>query len=221
MWGGACQKEDALPVCTRACTTLTGRLLTAGGQRPLPRAEVTASWRTVRGLRGSATRKARTETDANGFYSLSFAISDAELADGFCQLNFAADPATYYSIGEPGFGFHDLGRDTTVQVPDYLIPRKAFVRLVLTNPDQLPAGPSYLMTCFYSCYGTNLVFSRTILGGGACVGWNRSAAETTLPLPGDQPMMLEPFIHGNSAGVRQLDSLFVPAGTTRTYFITY
>ncbi|RTQ44706.1 hypothetical protein EJV47_27320 [Hymenobacter gummosus] len=216
----ACQKEAPMPVCTNDCTTLSGRLVTAGGQAPIEGAAVVVKWHYGSASWPKARVKTRGKTDGNGRYSLSFRIDDPELHEGYFTVGYEVDQQRYYSIGENQVAFRDLPRDTAITTRDYLIPRLAWARLVFMNQPRLQADGGSFFTEFGSCYGFNTTFRRDILGGGSVLFWyGTGSPERTLPIPADQPLMLR--ISRNSAGRATADSVFVPAGTTRTFPLVY
>ena len=215
----ACAKKEELPECLGSCTVVSGRLLTSGAI-PLANIAVGFEWK---GRPGGAGRyqihkKAQVTTDANGRYRVSGFLSDEELADGYIHVTFSPDKSKYYTIGEDNFAFFDYKRDTLLTAPDYLIPRKAFIRLVLTNPSQLPNSFSYYID-LSSCYGGNTVFGPNTLGGGAVINGSSLNPSSTFEVAGDQPVLLR---QRKSAGTAPpADTLIIPAGTTRTYTVTY
>lgn len=211
----SCSQKDELPECMGSCTVVTGRLLTSGSA-PLANAPVTLQW-----IGGSAStprgrNKANAVTDKNGRYRVSSFLSDDELAGGFITVLFKPDNSKYYLIGEPQVAFYKPKRDTVYTAPDFLLPRKGFVQFIVTNPSLIPASYSYYVD-LNSCYGTNMIFSSNILGGGAtfsCYGLN---TPYRLEVAADQPILLKQ----RKNKVIPDDTLFVAAGTTQTYTLTY
>lgn len=214
----SCATKEELPVCMGSCTVLSGRLLTSGSV-PLRNVTATFQWKgQPNGFRRETHKKAVVATDANGRYRLSGFLTDAELADGYIQVVFSPDPGKYYLIGEPDFAFHRFKRDTLLSVPDYLIPRKAFVKFVVTNPSQIP-GPYSYYADLSTCYGGNTVFSQNILGGGLtanCFGISTSPA---YDMAADQPILVRQRKSGGYTVPN--DTIIIPAGTTKTYTLTY
>ena len=214
-----CRKEESLPVCQGSCTTIRGQLLTGQPQVGIGGAGVTAKWITSAGLSVKEKVKARTTTDANGNYQIRFFIEDAELTDGYFGVFYEVDKNRYYTIGDDQDAFYRLKRDTTISVKPYVIPRKAYVRLAISNPSQMPKY-SY-MSDFNTCYGHNLVFSRAIRGGGAVISWYDMPIENPLPVAGDQSVLVRGYKTKNGTTIHSTDSLFIPAGTTQNYTVTY
>ena len=219
--GTSCtEKEELLETCSSSCTTVTGRLVTANGSAPIAGATVTLKWHYGQGMNLGSKAKTRTTTDANGKYQVSFYINDNELAEGFFSVKYDVDKSRYYTIGEPGVAFPHLKRDTLVTVPNYIIPRKAFVRLAVTNPQQIPSGGVF-MSDFNTCYGTNNTFGPSIQGGGAVVNWQNLPSENPLPVAGDQPIIIRSYKTQNGVTTQSSDTLAIPAVTTKTYTATY
>ena len=221
----SCTKQDELlEKCTGSCTTITGRLVTANGKEPIVGATVALKWMYGTPSNPKSMLKAKGRTDADGKYSISFYIKDSELTDGFFEAFFSVDRNRYYVISnnnDDGIAFYTLKRDTIAQAKDYLIPRKAYVRLAITNQNQIATGGGQYMSMFNSCYGFNTVFSREIQGGGPSISWYGWADETPVPIPGDQPVIVRNFKVKNGLTTINQDSIFVAAGTTQNYTVTY
>lgn len=218
-----CQHEEVLPACQGACTTIKGRLITGQPQSGIAGATVTAKWLAPTSFGARAVTKARTTTDADGNYSISFFIEDSELNNGYFSVFYAVDKNQYYTIGEPEDASFKLKRDTVFTNSAFLIPRKAYVRLAITNPTQLPAtyAQGEFITDFNNCYGHNTTFNRAIKGGGAVVFWNSLPSENPMPIAGDQSILVAHYKTKNGLLTYTTDSLFIPAGTTRNYTVTY
>ncbi|WP_223650277.1 hypothetical protein [Hymenobacter psoromatis] len=216
-----CQKADVLPACQGSCTTITGRLITGQPQVGITGVEVTVKWVTSNGWNIKAIPKAHTTTDAQGNYRISFYIEDAELANGYFSVYYSVDKNSYYSFLEDQDDFYDLKRDTTYVVKPYVIPRKAFVHLVIINQNQLLVEKGYFTSDFNTCYGHNIVFSQAIQGGGASISWDGLPYENPLAVAGDQSILLTSYKNKDGVITRTADSLFIPAGTTRNISVTY
>ena len=214
---GGCTQKDNLSECLGSCTVVAGRLLTSNSA-PLPNATVTLQWAGGPAYSPTARKKAVATTDANGRYRVSTFLSNDELADGFIKVVFSPDNSKYYLIGEPGLAFYRPKRDTTYSAPDFLLPRKAFVKIVVTNPSQVPSPYAYYVD-FNSCYGGNTVFSQAILGGGPSVNLSGLSAPYLIAIPADQPILVKQ--RKNGGYISPSDTLIVPTGTTRTYTLTY
>jgi hypothetical protein len=218
----SCQQQEVVPAaCTGSCTTLAGRLTTANNQQGIGGAKVVVKWIYGTAYQPKAKTKATTATDAAGNYQISFFIEDNELADGFFEVFYLVDKSSYYTIGEDGVAFYHLTRDTTVHVANYVIPRKAYVRLAITNQSQLVAAKGQYLSDFNTCYGFNSKFSRAIQGGGAVVFWDGLPSDNPMAIAGDQPMLVRGYKIKNGVQSLTTDSLFIPAGTTQTYTVTY
>jgi hypothetical protein len=217
----SCEKEEVLPECQGSCTTITGRLLTGQPQVGIAGAEVTVKWVTSSGLWVKVKPKARTTTDAQGNYRISFYIEDAELTNGYFSVYYSVDKNRYYTIGEDQDAFYRLKRDTVLAATPYVIPRKAFVQLAISNQSQLVADKGYFSSGINTCYGHNTRFSRAIMGGGPVISWGGLPYENPLPVAGDQSILLTSFKTKNGVTTRTTDSLFIPAGTTRNISVTY
>ncbi|WP_426060812.1 hypothetical protein [Hymenobacter sp. B1770] len=214
-----CVRQEELSECLGSCTVVTGRLLTSGSVA-LPDALVTLQWVRFVGLKGVVHRKAVGRTDANGHYRVSGFLTDDELTDGLLEVVFQPSKSNYYLIGEQNFAFFNFKRDTLLTAPDYLIPRKAFAKLVVTNSTQIPGLGAYISD-FNSCYGRNTTFSQSIRGGGSVIDWFGLPSQNPLEMPGDQPILVRHFKNTNNGRPSATDTIFIPAGATRTYTVTY
>lgn len=166
----SCSKKEELPECLGSCTIVTGRLLTSGSAA-LPNAPVTLQWIRPIGLFSEMRKKAIGITGANGRFSVKCFLANDELSSGYLEISYQVDKSKYYTIGEPESAFFNFKRDTILIAPDFLIPRKAFVKLIITNASQIPGSYSFTSD-FNSCYGGNTVFSQKIQGGGASINWS-------------------------------------------------
>lgn len=211
----SCSKE--LPECLGSCTVVTGRLLTSNSA-PLPNAVVTLQWAGGPAYSPKARKKAVATTDANGRYRVSGFLSDDELTNGFIEVVFSPDKSKYYLIGEPRLAFYRPKRDTIYSATDFLLPRKGFIKFVVTNPSQIPTAYSYHVD-LSSCYGGNTIFSRNIMGGGASINLSGLSTPYIIDAPADQRILVKQRKNGSYISFG--DTLVVPSGTTQTYTLTY
>ncbi|RSK44061.1 hypothetical protein [Hymenobacter rigui] len=214
-----CTDKEVLDTCMGSCTTVVGRLITANGQQPLANAPIEVRWNYGPAYHPMSKLKAQATSDANGNYRLSFFIKDEELTEGYFNVRYSPNKKQYYTIGEDGQVLNGARRDTTFTLPDYLIPRKAYVRLAITNPTDVTLYA--FMSDFNTPYGLNTTFSRKIQGGGPVIFWDGLPAENPLPVAGDQPILVKGYKKKNGLTEYTTDSLFIPAGTTATYSVTF
>lgn len=135
-----CREEDSVEaVCSASCTVITGRFTTDGGRTGLANVPLELEWVNFNGVAGATVhRKARATTDANGNYTLRFHISDNELNDGVYKLHYRVDTKSYITDRDSqGLGVlgADIKRDTVI-TSNWLLPRKAYLHLEVTNPVQ-------------------------------------------------------------------------------------
>lgn len=218
-----CRKDDVEPACQGNCTIISGRLTTGQPQRGLANAIVTAKWTNFIGLKGIVRTKARTVTDADGRYNIQFYIADDELIDGYFSVFFTVDENRYYTIGEPRCSFFDLKRDTTVLATTFHIPRKAYVRVAISNLSQLQSSGNarQCFSDFNSCYGGNRTFSWSIQGGGPVFSWDSFPMQDPVPVPGDQAVIHRIMKSKDGVATTTRDSMLIPAGATRSITVTY
>ena len=217
----ACQKEEPLEVCNDKCTIITGRLITATNQTPIGGAEIVVRWNYPAGSKYGRKVKTASTTDSDGKYTVSFFIKDNELAEGYFDVTYSVDENQYYTLGENTVAFYRgrIKRDTLIRVADYQIPRKAYVKLALTNPNQFVSDKGSLNSSFTTPYGFNTVFSRTLNMSGSDIGWG--PAETLVTVAGDQPLLVGHRKWKNGIYTTTIDSLVIPAGTTHNITLTY
>jgi hypothetical protein len=216
-----CTKEP-LEDCPGHCTLLTGQLLTSGLQ-PLAGIPVTAKWSSGHSLINQLRTKARATTDVQGRYQVRFLVQDDELHRGSFQLTYEADPARYYVLSntdQPDTGGADLKRDTTYRLAPYLIPRKAFVQLTVPNPAQIQQSFS---VDFTGALQHALTATKHSLGGGASIGIapQNNPFTTVVEIAGDQTVYVRATRSGPNGPTSTVDSLVVPAGTTRALTVRY
>ena len=215
-----CEKPK-LESCPGNCTTITGRLLTSG-QQGLPGATVNVYWKNGTSYSSNQLHyKAQTTTDNNGNYQLSFYVKDDEQQAGFYDVSANINKTEYYVIGD-GIGafFNGLKRDTSYQLPPYLIPRKAMVTLTVPNANQIQG---YFSVDFVSAQGTNLTVDKNSIGGGTVVGIPKQsdAFVTSVEVAADQKIYLKTTRSIGNTYARTVDSLLIPAGATRSITVTY
>lgn len=215
-----CTKEK-LEDCPGQCTLVAGQLVTSGLQ-PLAGVTVTAKGYTGQGFNTPRT-KARATTDANGNYQVRFYVKDDELHDGYFQLTYEVNKDRYYAVGNtdnPDTSGAGLKRDTTYRLSTYLIPRKAFVKLTVPNPEQIQ---QYFSVDFSSAQLRTLTATKNTSGGGASVGIPRQNAPftTLVEIAGDQKVYVRATRSQNFVYTSTVDSIVVPAGTTRALTVRY
>jgi hypothetical protein len=217
--------KDKIEDCPGQCTVLTGHLVTSGSQ-PLEGATVTAAWHNGLGFAGyaPARTKARTTTDAQGNYQLSFYVKDDELHEGYVDVTYQVDKDRYYALATedgpdtgPTLG---LRRDTLYRIPSFLIPRKGFVKLTVANPDQIQEE---FAVSFTSAQMRSLVVNKEFSGGGPVVGIPKQQTPftTLLEVAADQKLYVRTTRRLGTVYTRTLDSLQVAAGNTRELTIRY
>lgn len=216
-----CTKEK-LEDCPGHCTLITGQLLTSGLQ-PLAEVTVTAKWSSGHALINTLRTKAQTITDAKGNYQVRFLVQDDELHNGSFKLTYEVNPARYYAIANtdsPDPSGADLKRDTTYRLAPYLIPRKAFVQLTVPNPEQIQ---QYFSVDFTSAQMRALTATKNTLGGGASIGLARQNGPftTVVEIAGDQQVYVRATRSQNMVHTTTVDSITVPAGTTRALTVRY
>lgn len=214
-----CTKEK-LESCPGHCTIITGRLVTAGGREGIAGAAVVAKWLVPTSFGARAAIKSQTTTDATGRYRLSFFIEDNELTTGYFSVFYPVDKNQYYTIGDPEHAFYQLKWDTIFTIPDFLIPRLATINLTVPNASQIQGYFSVELT---TAYGHNITLSKNQQGSGTSISVPTQAGPFAylVSTAGDQQVYLRTTKSNNGTYLRTLDSLTIPAGSTRPVTITY
>lgn len=203
------REDDIAPVCEDACTTISGYLTTGDGTGPLPNANLTVYWKDTPYLsRGTVRRKAIATSDANGYYELNFHIRPEELENGYFQVEIPVNPDEYLICGQGdhSFAFHDLQRDTAVQI-NYFIPRKAFVEIQVYNQEQIQEG---------DYFATNVKSRLGVEGKQGCGGvstWSRSElSNAVLDVAAEQPVVVRVIKTRDGIKTESNDTLTLAAG---------
>ena len=214
-----CLRKEKIESCPGQCTVVSGRLLTSN-QQALANASVSVSWILWGGVLGGGEvrTRGRTTTDASGNFQFSFYVQDDELHNGYFMVNHEVDKNQYYVLGD-GDALFDIKRDTTYRLPPYLLPRKAAVKLTVPNSNQIQG---YFAVDFASAYGRTLTFKKGAGGGPVFSVSQQSGSYTnTAEVAGDQKLYMQITRNTNGTATRTLDSLVVPAGTTRDIIVRY
>lgn len=219
-------KDDSLSPaqissCTGSCTVVKGRLVTAGGREGLAGATVIITWiKQPSALLTESRTKAKAITDSQGYYEDTFLAKDDELKANYYTVQFIVDKNQYYTFGEEELPLPAVRRDTTLLLSNYLIPRKAIVNLTVPNASQIQ---DYFWVDFVSARGTNPTVTKNSLGGGSVVGIPKQATAftTTVEAAADQKLYIKTTRRLGTTYTRGVDSLVIPAGTTRDITVTY
>ena len=213
-----CLKKEKIESCPGQCTIVSGRLLTSN-QQALANAPVSVNWILRGGVfgGGEVRTRGRATTDASGNFQFSFYVQDDELRDGYFRVNYEVAKNQYYVLDD-GDALLNIKRDTTYQLLPYLIPRKATVKLTVSNPNQIQG---YFAVDFASAYGRTLTTKQ---GGGGpvfIVPQQSTPYTNTAEIAGDQKLYMQITRNINGTSTRTLDSLTVPAGTSRDINVRY
>lgn len=216
----SCEKPK-LESCPGNCTTISGRLVTSG-QQGLAGATLDVYWKNGTSYSSNEFHhKAKTTTDSNGNYQLSLYVRDDEMQAGFYQVSASVDKARYYVIDESVRAFFNgLKRDTSYQLAPYLVPRKATVHLTVPNASQIQ---DYFWLDFVSAQGSRLTVTKNSTGGGAVVSIPKQADAfaTDVEVAADQKLYIKTTRKVNNTYSYGVDSLVIPAGTTRNLSVSY
>ncbi|ALD20017.1 hypothetical protein [Hymenobacter sp. DG25A] len=200
-----CRKTDVEPTCSGSCTIIKGRYVTDDGAKGIAGMPVEVQWKNQPSTYNIIIRrKAATKTDANGYYKLRFFIKDDELQNGYFRLVHTLHSKAYvndHSIG--GAQFDGLTRDTTI-INDWLLPRKAFIKLEVSNPTQA-ASPYYAYTSFNFNIGA-IPNPYPESWYKIVMPW-RGAFTTTVEVAANQPIDIETLKEKNSISTRTHDTI--------------
>lgn len=217
----SCVKEEddiSKRDCPGACTVVKGRFTTAGGREGMGNVPLEVKWKNVTPIflsDGTIRRKALGRTDADGFYELRFLIKDDELTEGHFDVEASVDEARYLVYQKEGVSFSvPSTRDTTI-IADYLVPRKAFIDAVVTNPGAVNlANGDYFGSSFHSQRGLNAA-----LRSGSLVSWYgyQPNQQFTIEVAADQELIIETLKTKDKVRSVTYDTLQIPAGTRQSY----
>ncbi|WP_276497897.1 hypothetical protein [Pontibacter litorisediminis] len=208
---GCLDKEEDItgPVCLTGCTTIQGKLTTGTGSAPLGSAILTLEWVNTRYLSGGTIRKKATaKTDADGNYQLAFQVRDDELGEGYFNVDIAVDTVQYMLCGKDNysFTFFEMKRDTTIEVNSF-IPRKAFLELRLSNPEQVKTS-DYFASTVYSPVGVDGEQSC-----GKVETWRSDYSSTrVVEVAAEQPVVIDTRKTKDGVQTVTMDTLLLSVG---------
>ena len=199
--------------CTDHCTTISGRLLTNNGADGIGDVRLTAKWKYSYGIEagGIIRTKAIGRTDANGNYSLTFAMRDDEIAGGYFLVEYEVNESEYLTFANDYIFFPDLKPDSTATL-NYLIPKKAFIKCSVLNTAKLQPA-DYFATEFTSYMGHD-GRSRS----GSVLTWSSGfSGDVTVGVAGNQPLYLKTYKRINEVYTTKYDTVTIIAGQTIGY----
>lgn len=221
--GGCAKKQDLAPDCTNACTIITGRFTTDNRTIGLANVPLDLKWVDFTGLTQVANRrKATTTTDANGNYTFRFYRNDDELTDGLYSVHYQADANTYI-VNRDGQGAEidagNLKRDTII-VSDWLLPRKAYLHLNVTNP--MPISEYFVAEYSFengARSGPNRFNATLHYGLYSFSGTPATSADVVIGA--NQPVELAVDKTKNGVRTIQRDTIRLAAGAHYSHQVTY
>lgn len=220
---GCGERQSVEPTCNSTCTVITGKFTTDGRRTGLANVPLELKWvGSTSAFSTDVRRKATTTTDANGNYTLRFYISDNELKKGVYKITYKTTRNDLI-INQYGDGFSviasDIKRDTVI-VSDWLLPRKARVHFVVTNPTQAAEylaaeygfdnGPIYGIGRF----GYNSVYTLYSPSGGTASAGDAEVAA-------NQPVELKVVKMKNGVQTTQRDTIRLAPNEVYNQQITY
>ena len=116
---GCVKEEDDYisKYCPGSCTEVSGRVLQAANQQPIPGVQVLAIWDNTRnfkeGLGGTVRKKAVAYTDEAGNYTLRFLLRDDEMLDGRIEITPQGRGCNQTNCRSYNLYWEELKRDTT------------------------------------------------------------------------------------------------------------
>ena len=199
--------------CPGSCTQLQGRLTTADGTEPLAGALLTATWKDIHPPLGGGTirKKGVARTDANGNYTLSFLLRDAELQDGYIAVTISLDQQTYATCDtELVFYAFELARDTTIAV-NYNAPRKAYITAALANKADIRPGDHFSTTFTYQSGK-----KPDLCGPGVVWNWT-DRTQQVLDVAAQQPVIVRNQKIKSGVETTETDTLMLSPGQQLAY----
>jgi len=216
---GGCKKEEL--DCPGGCTIVQGRFVTGNGQMPLRGTSLELVWYKGWGFFGrTGTRtKAYATTDANGYYTLRYSLSEEELQTG--HLNVDVKAPTYYGVS----GVYVIApqqRDTTVTAPTYWLPRTAKLACRLTNPSALQGSDRINVDISFKPGPARTGFQATVGGFASAAVGGVNSFDPEVPAEQLLRIQVQRFRNGSYVPFNtSRDSLLLAPSEVRTYPVTF
>jgi hypothetical protein len=204
--------------CSSSCVTLQGRFTTAGGTVPIDNAEIKIRWIKSGGeLGGGIIRdKARTTTNANGAYGITFTPREDE-TEGYYELLYGLDKNTYLIENEDhSFYIHEFTVDSVYHL-NYQIPLRAQVIIEINNPEAINTDDYFFIT-MQTPMGQE---GESFFGTGGDWSYIQTTPGRKWTVGGDQPVTIS--LSRKKDGVESSEELTVevPAGTTKIVKVSF
>lgn len=221
---GGCKKEDVASRCQTGCTTVRGRFLTGNGTEPLRGLPIKVVWFRDYGFFGrtGVRTKATTTTDADGNYTLRYALTEEELTTGYLDADIEINnqPA-YYGIQ----GAHVptvQQRDTLLVAPTHWLPRPAKLVCKLLNPADMQANDRISLDITFKPGPGRNGYGGTV-AGFASPAVSGSSSTTSFDVPAEQLLRIKVYRYRNSGTplAFTLDSLLLGRDEVRTYEVRF
>lgn len=215
----SCIKKDddlASQDCPANCTVITGRFVTDAGQTGIGGIPLTVEWVQRAGIiGGQIRRKATTSTKANGSYELRFLLRDDELLDGYFRITYSADSKRFITEkNSVAYSSYELTRDTVV-VSNWLLPRKAFLRLEL--PGSAPTVPNDYFASTVSFINGSFTSIGQVGNYGIVCTWAGTTKVFDIEVAANQRVVIENRRVKNGIRVIDTDTLQLTPGSRSTY----
>ncbi|MCR5888376.1 hypothetical protein LRS06_11490 [Hymenobacter sp. J193] len=219
-----CKKEDVASRCQTGCTTVQGRFMTGNGTEPLRGLPIKVVWFRDYGFFGRTglRTKATTTTDADGNYTLRYALTEEELTTGYldADIEIVNQPA-YYGIQ----GAHVptvQQRDTLLVAPTYWLPRPASLVCKLLNPADMQTNDRISLDITFKPGPGRNGYGGTV-AGFASPAITGSSTTTSFDVPAEQLLRIKVLRYRNSDTPLTVtrDSLLLGRNEERTYEVRF
>lgn len=208
--------DDTNNNCTNDCTTISGRIVTEDGTVPASELNFQLDWKIQSELGGTYRNIKKFKSDKNGFFDISFHVTDQELYwKGGYAIKYLDSDKNYVDLNDhigdyPVVGVVDLSiRDTLIN-KTVLIPRRSFIRFKMLN------STIQTVCIVYYKYG-DVRNDRSYHSGGRID--SKEQLEKVVEAAGNQMNYLNINKFPGDKIISIKDSIYVPPGDTITFNI--
>lgn len=210
--------DDTDKECINDCTSVSGRVLTEGGEVPVVGSHFQMDWRVRSELGGGYRNIRKFTTDKNGYFSFTFHASDPELRDHRAYLIKYIDSdkrfvGLYdYNEGYPPIGTISIQKRDTLVNKIFWLPRRSHIKVKFLNP----AIEAYC----YLRFKAGDIYSEDFYHYSQS-GWisSKEQMEKVVEAAGNQMNYLDIYRKINGNTIAAEDSIYVSLGDTTLYEI--
>ena len=189
------ETEDS--ICVSRCLTIEGVISASSDMTPYSDLKIEASYFQPSFSLSRRDIKAKTTTDDNGFYTMSFEVFDSELNDdGHFEVEIKKTADQYWP-GARITAFNVYPSELNVDslyIADFLIPRAAFISYDIDRLNELAEDETLVLTFTYSFESITGTLTR-----GNYFEFNRNSDdEDLIKVPANVPINIKAEIKGEN-----------------------